>query len=550
MKSIQKRLLTYLLIGLPTLWIMTSSVTTWKLWHEIDEMNDTQIIQMARYLIETARDDDLEGDYELKRYELKQSELEQTELSNENNADEIFKASESHHDDDEHEYDKHEEEDKDEHEDDDDDEYEEEDHHDSAFAKIYTLNSKPLPIEIEGNLGDAKEEYLGFAIWDKTGRLLMADHNGQSFDFLPDQHGFLEDHQSTYQRLNPFSKRWRLFYVHDEYANDNAGRVIAVGQNLESRRETITNAITVQLLPMFFGLFAFIGLVVWAVRQGFAPLTQISSELSQRDLSDNTPIKADVPKEVQALVNSLNALFVKVSQALEREQRFTADASHELRSPLTALKLQADLLKQQLLHYSDGSDASNETQLYDHAQKISDGIDRANHLVDQLLILAKLAPQQQLPEDQLELADWIALTDDVLSEVNRQAREKYIQLKRSVTVEAEQVLPLHINLTLMKILLRNVLDNAIRYSPENSTVEIVLAADSIVVKDNGKGVNQEHLNRLSERFYRPAGQKQKGSGLGLSIVHQIAQLHQLNVNFANRPAPDSGLIVTISKSSS
>lgn len=517
MKSIQKRLLTSLLLGLPILWIMTSILTTWKLWHEIDEMNDTQIVQLARYLIETVRDNDLEGDYELERIQTHSQH--QTTDADGNDSDD---PQPSYND-----------EDKKHHKDDD----------SSAFSKIYTLNSKPLPIEIEGNLGNAKEDYMGFAIWDKTGRLLMADHNGQSFDFLADQHGFLEEHQSTYQRLNPFSKRWRLFYVHDDYANNNTGRVVAVGQNLKARREIITNAITVQLLPMFLGLFAFVLLVIWAVRQGFTPLKQITEELSHRDVSDNTPIKADVPKEVQALVNSLNTLFVKVSQALEREQRFTADASHELRSPLTALKLQTDLLKQQLLHYSDSTD---DNPLYDHAQKISDGIDRANHLVDQLLILAKLAPQQELPEDQLEPTDWITLTDEVLSDINRQAREKYIQLKRSVLVEdTQKIVPINSNPTLIKILLRNLLDNAIRYSPEKSTVEIVLGTDTIIIKDNGNGVKPEHLDRLSERFYRPAGQKQNGSGLGLSIVHQIADLHQLSVDFSNRPLPDSGLMVTL-----
>lgn len=539
MKSIQKRLLTYLLIGLPMLWLITSSITTWRLWHEIDEMNDTQIVQLARYIIETQRDIDLEGEYDLKQA----ATLNQTSEAL-NTADTDKEQTQSEYS--EHKRDK--EEDKDKHHDDDEHDHKKKKHHDeddSKFAKIYTLNNTPLSIEIEGNLGNAKDDYIGFAIWDKSGRLLMADHNGQSFEFLADQQGFLEEHQHTYQRLNLFSKDWRLFYVHDDYANNKAGRVIAVGQNLKSRRELIINTITVQLLPVLLGLLTFIGLVIWAVRQGFAPLRQISDELSARDLSDNRPIQADTPKEVQTLVNALNSLFIKVAETLEREQRFTADASHELRSPLTAIKLQIDLLKQQLLQYPNNE---NETQIFYHVQKISDGIDRANHLVEQLLTLAKLAPQQQLPEDQLQPADWIALTDEVLAEVNRSAREKFIQLKRHInSPDIHLILPIDINPTLFKIMLRNLLDNAIRYCPEHSTVEIQLNPDSIVIRDNGLGVTPENLTKISERFYRPAGQSQLGSGLGLSIVHQIAALHQLSVHFANRPAPESGLVVTLKK---
>lgn len=539
MKSIQKRLLTYLLIGLPMLWLITSSITTWRLWHEIDEMNDTQIVQLARYIIETQRDIDLEGEYDLKQA----ATLNQTsEALNTTDTDKEQTQSDYS----EHKRDK--EEDKDKHHDDDKHDRKNKKHHDeddSKFAKIYTLNNTPLSIEIEGNLGNAKDDYIGFAIWDKSGRLLMADHNGQSFEFLADQQGFLEEHQHTYQRLNLFSKDWRLFYVHDDYANNKAGRVIAVGQNLKSRRELIINAITLQLLPVLLGLLTFIGLVIWAVRQGFAPLRQISDELSARDLSDNRPIQADTPKEVQTLVNALNSLFIKVAETLEREQRFTADASHELRSPLTAMKLQIDLLKQQLLQYPNNE---NEAQIFYHVQKISDGIDRANHLVEQLLTLAKLAPQQQLPEDQLQPADWIALTDEVLAEVNRSAREKFIQLKRHINgPDIRLILPIDINPTLFKIMLRNLLDNAIRYCPEHSTVEIQLNPDSIVIRDNGLGVTPENLTKISERFYRPAGQSQLGSGLGLSIVHQIAALHQLSVHFANRPAPESGLVVTLKK---
>ena len=485
MKSIQQRLFISLLIGLPLLWLITSSFIAWRLWHEINEMNDTQITQVVRYLMGISANDD-----------------EQSDRDNNNETE----------------------------------------HNGKPVAKIYNLKSKAL----SGNLGDAEDDYMGFAIWDKEGNLLAADENGQSFSFLPDQRGFVEEDSAIYQRLNPFSKRWRLFYAHDDYRSDGMGeeRVIAIGQSLASRREMIVEAMSVQVLPMLIGLLSLMILTIGLIRHGLMPLSQISSEVEQRKPQDDRPITADVPQEIQPLVTALNVLFVKVADTLAREQRFTADASHELRSPLAALKLQADLLQQQLLQLSG---IENDSQLFYHTQKISDGIERATHLVDQLLVLAKIEPQQQLPFEQLERPDWLMLTDTVLSDVNRLAREKHIQLKRTVHCDnSADILPILINPVLFKLLIRNLLDNAIRYCPEGCQIELQLDTDSIKVVDNGLGVDPEQLARLSERFYRPAGQTQIGSGLGLSIANRIADLHNLTLAFANRPQPETGFIVTVS----
>ncbi|MGP5209513.1 ATP-binding protein [Psychrobacter alimentarius] len=503
MKSIQQRLLISLLIGLPLLWLITSSFIAWRLWHEINEMNDTQITQVVRYLIGISAND---SDQQSSAQESNDQESRQGERKNNNEKVDS----------------------------------------EIPVAKIYNLKSK----ELSGDLGDAEDDYMGFAIWDKQGHLLAADENGQSFSFLPDQRGFVEDDNSAYQRLNPFSKRWRLFYAHEDYNNDNnskdgkrGGRVLVVGQSLDSRQEMIVKAMSVQVLPMLIGLFAFMVLAVWLIRRGLMPLSQISAEVEQRQPQDDSPITANVPQEIQPLVTALNVLFIKVADTLEREQRFTADASHELRSPLAALKLQADLLQQQLLQLSGIED---DNQLFYHTQRISDGIERATHLVDQLLILAKLEPQQQLPPEQLECPDWLMLTNTVLSDVNRLAREKHIQLKRIVQCDnPEDILPIRINPVLFKLLIRNLLDNAIRYCPEGCLIELHLDVNTIKVIDNGVGVDPEQLERLSERFYRPAGQVQLGSGLGLSIANRVAELHNLTLDFANRVAPKTGFVVTI-----
>lgn len=455
--SIQFRLLKSLLIGLPLLWLGIATSISISLWHEINTLNDSQIVQLSRYL---------------------------TSIS----ADKNQKKNQQ--------------------------------------PTIYQLDDEPLDLDndelLSDNIGKADDDYLGFAIWDKHGNLLMADDNGKNFQFLPNQHGFVD---KNYALINPFSEDWRILY----YQSDN-NRIIAVGQNLANRQEVLINALIMQSLPMFIGLLAFLALVFWSVRQGFAPLKKVSDSLIYRNPQDDTPLILDAPKEIQPLVQSLNQLFVKVADTLEREKRFTADASHELRSPLTALKLQAELLEQKILqsqlHHTD------EETLFHHTQQLQQGIERANHLVEQLLTLAKLNPEQGFNKNELVTIDWLTLSDNALSEVNRNAREKHSQLKREIL--DNQPLPLTGNPVLLQLLLRNLLDNAVRYCPENATIILQLSKNSISVIDNGKGVSEQDLKRLSERFFRPAGQHERGSGLGLSIVTRIAQLHGLNITIDNR----------------
>lgn len=483
-KSIQKRLLVSLLIGLPTLWLTVILSIAWQLWHEINDINDAQLVQIARYLLITEPNSTIKN---------AKKAVSLTDIDLNDNLDKE--------------------------------------------------DDQPLNQDIDEINED--DEDTGFAIWDRQGRLLLSDGDGDEFVFLAKHQGFLEKNHSEYQQVNDFSHRWRLFYVQDRQRQ----RVIAVGQNLQNREEMIIESLSTQIMPALIGLIIFVALVIWLVRRGFAPLTQVSQQLSRRNPHDDRPIDIAVPSEIQPLVTSLNQLFVKVADTLAREQRFTADASHELRSPLTALKLQADVLQHQILQ-ADLSE-KDQDQLFHHIQQMELGIDRANHLVEQLLILAKLEPQQGLTKEQLQPINWLDLTDTVLSDVNRNAREKHSQLKREILCKNPiEILPLQGNVTLLSLLLRNLLDNAIRYCPENSIIKVQLNKNNICVIDNGLGVSQADLNRLSERFFRPAGQTERGSGLGLSIVKRIADLHGLTLTIANRIENGKiiGFMVKISQS--
>ena len=371
-------------------------------------------------------------------------------------------------------------------------------------------------------VGGAESSNNGFAIWDKHGTLLLADRYGREIPFQTAS-GF-HNNRAAWQ-----GSAWRYLYLHDEHS----GRTVAVSQRLKERLSTLTNALWVQLTLTFLSLPLLLWLIARGIRRGLMPLDLLAGELAARNAQSLQPVSEQVPAETLPLVQSLNALLARVAESLAREQRFTADAAHELRSPLAALKVQAEVLAM----------SSNEAEQQHHLGNIHESIDRANRLTEQLLTLARLDPMQALPDAQP--IDWQRTAHQTLQSVNLQAREKRVQLKLECACGFEQVFPPQGNEILLQLMLRNLLDNAIRYSPPNSHVTLTLDANGLSVCDEGPGIAAEHLPRIRERFYRPPGQSQQGSGLGLSIVERIADLHGLRLDLAN--ADERGLCVHMIK---
>ena len=370
--------------------------------------------------------------------------------------------------------------------------------------------------------GGAESSNNGFAIWDKHGTLLLADRYGREIPFQTAS-GF-HNNRAAWQ-----GSAWRYLYLHDEHS----GRTVAVSQRLKERLSTLTNALWVQLALTFLSLPLLLWLIARGIRRGLTPLDLLAGELAARNAQSLQPVSEQVPAETLPLVQSLNALLARVAESLAREQRFTADAAHEWRSPLAALKVQAEVLAM----------SSDEAEQQHHLGNIHESIDRANRLTEQLLTLARLDPMQALPDAQP--IDWQRTAHQTLQSVNLQAREKRVQLKLECACGFGQVFPPLGNEVLLQLMLRNLLDNAIRYSPPNSHVTLTLAANGLSVCDEGPGIAAEHLPRIRERFYRLPGQSQQGSGLGLSIVERIADLHGLRLDLAN--ADERGLCVHMIK---
>ncbi|MDO5289512.1 MAG: ATP-binding protein [Pseudomonadota bacterium] len=360
--------------------------------------------------------------------------------------------------------------------------------------------------------GLADDRHHGMALWDAQGQRLLADARGQQLPWRA-QSGFVNT-GSLWR-----SQSWRVLYVHDAAL----GRTVAVAQHRRERLSTLLNVVWAQLLVSLLSLPLLAWLLAAAVRQGMAPLQGLAADLAQRQADSLQAVATDVPAEAQPLVHALNRLLARVGAAIEREQRFTADASHELRSPLAALKVQTEALAL----------SPEPVEQQHHLRQIGHSLQRAERLIEQLLTLARLDPDQTLPQPQP--IDWLALSDQALHSVNLAAREKRIRLRRELPAHGAPALPLQGDATLLHLLLRNLLDNAVRYAPEDSQVTLALLPDALEVRDQGPGIADEHLPRIRERFYRPSGQNEQGSGLGLSIIERIAQLHGLRLALHNLP---------------
>ena len=309
---------------------------------------------------------------------------------------------------------------------------------------------------------------------------------------------------------------WRIFW--QPVANGDL--IIAVGQELEYREELINEMIFGQMWIWFASLPILIIVLTWLIHKELQPIKRLSQEVQSRKSGDVSLLNTQsLPLEILPLVQNLNQFFDRTSAMLQRERRFTSDAAHELRSPLAALRIQTEVAQL----------ADDNAQLREQAlSHLTQGIDRASQLIEQLLTLSKLDNLQELKE--IQPLDWESIIQSLIAERYFVAEKRQISLafEKEAEPKAKQGQPL-----LISLMIRNLIDNAIKYCPEGANISVKMTACQIIVEDNGGGVEPDDLKKLGQRFYRPAGQNEKGSGLGLSIVMRIAELHGLKVRLEN-----------------
>jgi len=373
----------------------------------------------------------------------------------------------------------------------------------------------------EGHIEHKYQKRLHFQVWDRHGTLLLRSPRAPTTP-LAEVDGFSEGPGADGRG------RWRYY----SQWNDKRKLRVQVGENHHVRDELIGHIAWRLLLPALFGL-PLLGAWIWlATRQGLAPLRTVAGQIAGREPTRLHPVvPASAPEEIRPLVEAINGLFGRVEQTLAAERRFTADAAHELRTPLAALAAQAQVAAR----------ARDEAERQHALEQLGVGTTRAARLVDQLLTLARVDPEQaERPTAPVALD---RLAEEVCADHGAQALAKDIALELDAvpaTVTGD--------VGLLRILLRNLVDNAIRYTPAGGRVAVAVAADAGVrlsVADSGPGVPESERERVFERFSRLAGQEIEGSGLGLSIVRRIAELHGAQVGLGTA-AGGGGLLVEVS----
>ncbi len=391
-----------------------------------------------------------------------------------------------------------------------------------AAQTLLALASHDGGDDIE-DLGDVAHKYqrrLRFQIWRGDGKLLMRSKNAPETP-LTAADGFSEARGDD--------GHWRHF----SQWNDDHSLQVQVSENHHIRDDLIGHIAWRLLLPALFGL-PLIGLWVWlATRQALSSLDGIARQIASRAPQQLQPLNpAAAPEEIRTMLEALNGLFQRVETALEAERRFTADAAHELRTPLAALQAQVQVA----LRARDSGERDRSLA------QLQSGLTRASHLVDQMLQLARLDPESGLPNPQP--VDLAMLAESVCADLGAQILDRNLDFALdamtgcTVTGQAEW----------LRVLIRNLVDNAIRYTPNGGTVRVRVSSAHgqcrLCVSDSGPGIPPADRDAVLRRFHRLDQGSQPGSGLGLAIVARIAELHGADLDLATGEN-SQGLKVTV-----
>jgi two-component system sensor histidine kinase TctE len=358
-----------------------------------------------------------------------------------------------------------------------------------------------------------------FQVRDGTNAVVSGERAIPSVEFQPEMAP-----QTVYYRDEHLpGHEVRVAYMFAQVPGMSGAVLVQVAESV-GKRTRLASEIIGDVLAAQFLIVPVALLFVWlGLTRGIEPLNELTESIRRRKPDDLAPIdEASAPDEVRPLLGAFNDLMARLDASLKAQQRFVADAAHQMRTPLAGLRMQAEIAMRQ----------RDPVNLQHAMRQIVTSADRASHLINQMLALAR-ADTDSPPA--LQPLDLDALARDVAREWVPRAREKDIDLGFEAAdapawVEADAVL--------LSELLNNLVDNAIRYSRAGARVTIrVHAGDDVTleVEDTGIGIDQADRELVFERFYRVLGTEVEGSGLGLPIVRGIAHLHRASVALAPNP---------------
>jgi two-component system, OmpR family, sensor histidine kinase TctE len=304
--------------------------------------------------------------------------------------------------------------------------------------------------------------------------------------------------------------------------------LVQVGETLDKRAHLANEIIKGVIMPQFIILPIALALVWFALSRGLSPLAELQQRIRARRPDDLSPIDSgQVPEEISPLVRSLNDMLQRLSQTIQMQKRFIADAAHQMKTPLAGMRMQSELALRE----------TNHAEIHRSLEQLSKSSESATRLVNQLLALARA--ENQTPEAK----SFLPLE---LSELARNVVQDWVQASFTYRIDLgfeQPGYPIMVvgNPLMLRELLSNLIDNALRYTPEHGSVTVRVRTDAaketaiLEVEDTGPGVPPAERAHVFERFYRILGSNVEGSGLGLAIVREIAQQHDAEIEIFNNP---------------
>lgn len=347
-----------------------------------------------------------------------------------------------------------------------------------------------------------------FQVWNNKGELIVSSKQNTSSVFKNAELGFSD------QMIN--HENWRIYATYEEKF-----QVKIIVAELYTIRQELADDIARNNAHILLITYPVFGLLVWfIISLALHSITRVTTEISNRASTFLEPVQlTEIPVEIKPLVAELNQLFIRLHLAFERNKRFAADAAHELRTPLAALKTHAQVALK----------SDNEVDRNKALQRVIESVNRSSHVVAQLLTLSRLGEEETLTD--LKPVDLHKLSTEIIAYLAPYALEKNIEIELCPPPKDTLILGSD---TALGILIRNIVDNAIRYTPVNGEVKVsIINTDKQIifrVIDTGTGIPVELRERVFERFYRILGTKASGSGLGLAIVNQITALHHATIH--------------------
>jgi len=373
--------------------------------------------------------------------------------------------------------------------------------------------------------GDRLPRDILFDVRSANGRLIARTPALEALGPLP----LAAHHDGRPWTQTIHGEAWRIYVTHDVAS----GRTVSVMEISNTRSDLAFDAAWQIVWPVLVAL-PVLGLLLWfTIGSGLAPLRTLSAAIDARGAQSLDPVGIEhAPAEVQPLVRAIDRLLAKLRQSMVRERAFTANAAHELKTPLAAIKVQAQVAL-----------ATSDPAIRQLAMtRVVEGVDRGARLADQLLLLARLDEHERIPLVPVALDRAI---EDAVARHASAAQMKNIR----IGVDSAPAPAISVEPTLIDILLDNLLDNAIKYNAPHGHVRLCTRVDgralSLTIEDDGPGVPAEERTRLTERFYRGTALQAPGSGLGLSIVERIVHYFGASLTFGSG-LNGKGLAVVIS----